>query len=163
MIRLLVIISVFVLGCGLSRTPDELNSVDLIKWYKEFKHEFVHEKTIDEYTFKVEFIPQSVFLLSEFQSIGLENKKDVISRDSQLSDYLVCRITFSKSNPLSSFLSAEDYSPEEYSSRLSYFISHIQKDIYLIDEVDTLKSQIYHFENTYGLERSNKADRKSVV
>lgn len=152
--QILILALLVLIACnvGFSR---KLGPTELIAWFKDKSADFKHEKTIGEYTFKLQFVPTDVQILREIEDPINISESYYTQRKLELKDKIFCYFEIAPTSLDKTLLETETSNPLEYGNRLNYFISHAEKDIYLVQGEDTLNCLNYHFENTYGLKKSN--------
>ena len=145
---------VFLASCS-SVLDKKLAPKEMVEWFAEEKESYKHEKTVGAYNFKLQFIPSEVKILTEVDNPSSIDKKYYEERLAELKDKIFCFFEITPTNLSQTLLETETDNPSDYGSKLNYFVSFAQQDFYMIQGRDTMKCLTYHFENTYGLKKSN--------
>lgn len=149
-------LAVFIVGgCAWVGIKEELDPERYVAWFNEHAKDYNHQKQLGGYKFTVGFQPREAVILAEFGDKSRIDKQYYSQRDSSLAGLLSCRFTLEPEDHSATLLEYQTSGPEEYGARLNYFLNEAQKDIYLLQGADTLKCRMYHFENTYGLQKKN--------
>lgn len=138
-----------------SSAKKEMYPIEMVNWFNLEKESMNHEKIVGDYYFKLQFIPSEIKILTEVDNPNVIEKKYYDERINELNDKVFCFFEIGPVNQAKSFLETETSNLIEYGSRLNYFVTYAQQDFYMIQGKDTMKCLTYHFENTYGLKKSN--------
>lgn len=149
-----LIITVIIVSCN-SLSKKQLSVKEYSYWFEQNKETFEHEKTVGDYSFKLLFIPPEIKILTEVSNPNEIDEKYYQERLSELKNKIFCSFEITPINQTQTMLETETNNPTEYGSKLNYFISLAQQDFYIIQNKDTMRSLSYHFENTYGIKKSN--------
>ncbi len=152
--NLIILFSCLLIACKSENKAIE--PTEFIQWFKKNKVEFVRTKTIGNYQFQLEILPLEFKLISQFDNIESVNTKIIKEDYLNNKNKLFCQLKISPIKNDKTMLETGISTPEEYGARMNYFSSHAQKDMFIIQGKDTLNCLSYHFENTFGLEKSNK-------
>lgn len=136
---------------GCSRAP--LDVRDYISWVEDAANGIRVEETIGDYSFLLQYKPHEYISLMEHRK-GEISARELNETVAEIQDlqYYNFRIG---SNSGKALLSSGIQAENEYYSRLNYFVSHAQHDIYLVEAQDTLPCSLYLFERNYGLAGHN--------
>lgn len=145
----------FILFITSCQYKSELNPKEMVKWFEKEKSSFIHEKTVGPYQFRLKFMPSEIKILSEVDHPNLIEEKYYNERYNELKDKIFCFFEIIPIKNEQTLLETETLNAQEYGSRLNYFVSFAQQDFYMVQGKDTMKCLTYHFENTYGLKKSN--------
>lgn len=133
-----------------SRTQLSLSPADYVSWVEDEQNGFCPSKKIGQLQFDLQYKPLEYIVLKDNAGAKLssaEMKKQV----SDISDmqYFTFRIASEKGGDL---LRSDAMEMAEFSNRLAYFSSGMQKDIRLIEGNDTLSCLLFHFERSFGID-----------
>ncbi len=129
--------------------PAMLLPGDYVSWVEDTQNGLKVEKTIEDFTYTLQFKPLEYVALMELKndSILANELKKTIDNYSDLQYY-----TFRISAPgEGEFLKKKLGSTDEYYHRIQYYSFEMQNDLKLIDGKDTLDCALFHFERVYGL------------
>ena len=141
-LKILVTIIILTASCGQRKS---LNASAFLQWVDNPSNGLVQERIIDEFKFVAQYRPfEYLIALDKIDGQRIE------SSDSDYSDLQYCVIKIATTTGKREFLSQSVQSDAQYYERIQYYTSQAQNDIYLIDDTDTLRCQLYHFERTYG-------------
>lgn len=150
----LLFMPVLFLSCA-THIQKELNASEMVEWFQKDKINFLHEKNVGSYAFKLQFVPAEIKILSEVDNPSQISETYYNKRIKEVQDNIFCYFEIIPLDNTRTMLETEADNPTDYGERLNYFVSYAQKDIYLVQGKDTLKCLNYHFENTYGVKKSN--------
>lgn len=127
-----------------------LKPMAYIKWIEDPLNGLKISKTINELSFEVQYKPYDYIIARELKKdrIKREEYEKIVKEIEGMQYYnFVIRVKDESGSVLKYKTSGE----EEYNERLNYFLFNAQNDIYLIEDNDTLKCELYHFERNFGL------------
>jgi len=153
----------FLCGCTHDLSPKEM-----LDFGMDPKNNFRKEKTIEPFRFVTQYKPVDFIIAMESQGATIRDE-DYKTRTKELGDemhYFNFHIEPSDNNtsPLKHIVQSEN----DYNKVINYMAFEMQKDIYLLDGLDTMKCQLFHFVRDYdvtpnldfvlGFEKGNKKD-----
>jgi hypothetical protein len=106
-------------------------------------------KTIGKYEYILQYRPIEYIAVKE--SKGNASKPTLERKVRELKGLQYYTLRFSTSGKDKDVLTSDLGSKQEYYGRVSYLSFDHQNDIYMIVGSDTLRCQLYHFENNYGV------------
>jgi hypothetical protein len=146
LILLLYISLISFSGCR----PKTLSPKDYVSYVTNPKHKLLQEKAIANYIISVQYKPLDFVTLIEYRrQTGVVQSFDSIrSQMDSLQQYTV-KIKPKKGN--TSLIKSGAGSAEEIFNRIEYLSFDMIKDFYILENGDTNKCKIFHFERTYDL------------
>jgi hypothetical protein len=127
-----------------------LEPTDYINWVENADNGFAVTKQLSKYKFELQYKPlEYVVLQDNYGKLFSEKEMKKSMRDIEDMQYFTFRISDENGGDL---LRDEITAVEQFSSRLAYFSSEMQKDVKLIESNDTLPCLLFHFERTYGVD-----------
>lgn len=133
-----------------SKTQLSLSPDEYVSWIENGQNGLCPSKQIGQLQFDLQYKPLEYIVLKDNAGTKLsaaEMKKQV----SDIGDmqYFTLRISSEKGGDL---LRSDAMEMAEFSNRLAYFSSGMQKDIKLIEGNDTLSCLLFHFERSFGID-----------
>lgn len=133
-----------------SRTQLSLSPAGYVSWIESEENGLCPSKKIGQLQFDLQYKPLEYIVLKDNAGMKLspaEMKKQV----SEIGDmqYFTLRISSEKGGDL---LQSDAMEMAEFSNRLAYFSSGMQKDLKLIEGNDTLNCLLFHFERSFGID-----------
>lgn len=127
-----------------------LGPADYVNWVEDPENGLHITKAVGETTIELQYKPQDYQVLKDNPQTEL-SLDEFKSQQAEISDmqYFTLRISNSKGGDL---LRSDASGVSDFSQRLAYFSSAMQKDISLIDGKDTVKCLLFHFERSYGID-----------
>lgn len=130
--------------------PGAAGARDYINWVENPDNGLLVTKKSGSLTYSLQFTPLEYRILKEHADDTLtESKLTAYTNEIKDMQYYTFRIEDEKGGDL---LKADATSKEDFSSRLQYFSSDMQKDLFLIEGNDTLSCLLFHFERSYGID-----------
>ena len=133
-------------GCS-----SDLSPKDILEFGEDQKNSFRKEKTIEPFMFVTQYKPVDYIIAMESQGADIESEF-YQTRRKELGDemhYFNFHIkpTDNSTSPLKYIVKSET----EYNKIINYLAFEMQDDIYLLDGLDTLKCQLFHFTRNYDV------------
>lgn len=122
---------------------------DYIKWVNNSDNGLKVEKTIEDFTYSLQYKPDEYVALMELKkdTVSATELKKKMSEYDGLQYFNFKIETDSRTELLKKNLTQTN----EYYARIQYFSFDMQKDLKLIDGKDTLDCTLFHFERVFGL------------
>lgn len=140
----------FAVSCGNKKT---LTANEYGSWMKEESNGLTKTKSVSEYTFKVTFDPVEWLIAKEYKNEltppVLDSVKEVYDRTVHIT------MNAGSADATQPLLRANLADETEYFTRLQYYTSTVQQDLYLVEGADTLPCVFYHFEQSFNLTPTN--------
>lgn len=134
-------------GQTLSNT--ELSPLEYVTWMRDIEHGLYKEKTIDNLTYAVQYKTEDyVTCIEADDKTNIQFKKS----ENETSDFVhFFDFKIKIENHNGEILKYNLSSPLQYDNRVKYLSFGAEKDIYLVDGIDTIPCSIYHFERAYDV------------
>ncbi|MCU0359447.1 MAG: hypothetical protein MUF75_01820 [Bacteroidia bacterium] len=119
---------------------------DLVSYVEGNSEVYIRSKTVGDVNYLCRLKPIEYILAKEIKS---KEGKKVTKEDIEDLQYFDLRIEIEEFGM--EFLKYELESPEHYKQRVAYSAFEMQKDIYLVDGMDTLPCVMFHFERSFDV------------
>lgn len=139
---IMLLVAVLVTGCNKSLQP-----VELVKWIENEENGFRQSPTVGDLNFTLQERPAVYRICVENQ--GNVNKEDIENIDKEEDPLLHFHFVLKPAKSQTPFLMYQVADEAEYFDRLRYFVSEVEKDIFLVSDSDTLFPVLCHFERNY--------------
>lgn len=141
---LLIIISA---SCGNGRKT--LSPQQYLSWAKKSQKDLQKIKEINGYRFTAKFQPAELLVLRNKEAL---KSQDALDSTKKIQDGIINIVMdIGSVNNQQSLLRANLSNEEEYYSRMYYYTTEVQNDVYLVEGNDTLPCIFYHFEQTFNI------------
>ena len=127
---------------------DSLSPEEYIVWIKSTDNGLTTTKNVGGYSYSLQYTPLDYILINEYKEALTEPVAKIERKDRDGLQYFKLQVS---TNSGTDILKNNVTSAAEYEQRLNYLAYHMQQDVQLVDQGDTLPCSIYHFERTYGL------------
>ena len=126
------------------------DATSYVSWVEDPENGLLAAKKNGTLKFELQFTPLEYRILKEHAEDTL-TPASLKNYTAEIKDmqYFTFRISDDRGGDL---LKADAASKEDFSSRLQYFSSGMQKDLSLIEGADTLPCLLFHFERAYGID-----------
>ena len=132
-------------GC----TKDHLKPAEYITWMKAHQEELQFSQTAKGFQYQLQYLPVEWLSLKEIETLSpSRNQWRKAMNSYEGSHYFHLKIF--KPGIQADLLKDHAVDREGYYQSVSYCSFSMQKDLQLIDGVDTLDCNMFHFERTYG-------------
>lgn len=130
--------------------PKTLSPKAYVSYVTNPKHKLIQEKIIADYIISVQYKPLDFVTLIEYRrQTGVLLPFDSIRSQMDSLEHYTFKIKPKKGNK--SLIKSGAGSSEEIFNRIEYLSFDVIKDFYIIENGDTIKCKIFHFERTYDL------------
>ena len=147
MLRKLMLLGT-VLGCCACQ-PSQLGSKEYLAWVENPDNGFHNRREMGEYVLGAQLMP------TPYQAVQLHkaslDKQSLEEMKTELAESLDIRLTLAPLDQHVSFLKYQLESTTEYQARVNYLSFEMDDYVYLIQEGDTIRPNIYHFERAFDL------------
>ena len=133
--RLLYIVVIIVF---FSCQNEDLSDDEYVRYINSPKNGLFDQEEIGEYNLSIQYLP--------WQYIGLQNNSENTAYS--VNQYYLLKL---ENKDGSQFPNKNMLSDEEYKLMIEYLSFDFDKSIYLLEENDTLSTNSFHFENSYGM------------
>lgn len=142
-ISFLIIVFTAMSGCK----QETLTPSSYVSWVRDSDNGLHVTRTIGDFEFEIQYTPPEYIVLQSERDRFIDNErmKTESERYSGTEQY-VFKIHRADGQDI-----LDDGDPEGYATRLEYFVSYAESDIWLIRGNDTLPCAQYTYERTYGL------------
>lgn len=129
--------------------PEKQAPEEYVIWVDDKNNGLKVEKTIEDFTYALHYKPLEYVALQELKkdSVSARELKETMERYSGL-QYFTFRISTGGTGEL---LKKKLVNTNDYYARIQYYSFDMQKDLKLIEGIDTLECMLFHFERTYGV------------
>lgn len=138
--------SVYELPPGSDRT--ELSANEYISWVRDPEHGLHIRKEISRYRFDLQYKPYEYEALLSLRNQAPQ-KQELQEKISRLRDMQYYTFSISTKDGQGELLKSGLTDQNQYYARVEYFSFNMQQDIQLIDGLDTLHCEMYHYERAY--------------
>ena len=139
-------IFLFRLGCG---SPD-LEPIDYVHWVEDEENGLKVSKVIDDFKFTLQYKPLEYLVAKQEKTHELETK--VLNTElKKVEGMQYYTFSIGSADGQSVLLKTGLDSEVEYYERINYFSFEMQRDLFLVQDNDTLPCKLFHFERTYNL------------
>lgn len=135
---------------SLSNTKTELPLEEFVKWVGDKQNDLSKSKEISEMKYHLTYVPKEcmAFLELKDEAYTPEEFNSALNSYKTMS-YFNFRIELKDGK--GELLKYNLTSPQQYTERINYVSFGMQKDIFLVQEKDTLLPGLYHFERTFDV------------
>lgn len=127
-----------------------LTVVEYIRWVEDESNGLIVSKVIQDFVFSVQYKPLNYVALKSLKRTAPDEEQ--LSKEMvEIEDLQYYTLRIGTNDGTKDLLKAGIESEDDYFMRIEYFSFHIQKDLQLIDGLDTLPCVLHHFERTYGI------------
>jgi hypothetical protein len=132
------------------KMPESMRAEELIVFVEDEANPFSAKKKIGDIAYSVQYKPHDYIIALENISKPL-SAKNIESRRSEIKDMDYFTLRIKSDDFKGEMLRYRIQDGDEYYSRLQYYMSAMQKDVYLKCGKDSLPCLLYHFERTFGI------------
>ncbi len=133
-----------------SNTSLSLTPREYVIWVRDKENHLVKEKNIDEIKFSSLYKPYNYIVCNEQKTE--EIKSTTLSESiKQLEGMVYFDLKIAIEDGQGELLKHKLSSPQEYQNRVEYYAFKMQKDIDLVNGLDTIPCALFHFERTYDI------------
>lgn len=135
---------------SLSNTKTELPLEEFVKWVGDKQNDLSKSKEISEMKYHLTYVPKECMAFLELKDEAYTPEQFNNSLNSyKTMSYFNFRIELKDGK--GELLKYNLTSPQQYTERINYVSFGMQKDIFLVQEKDTLLPGLYHFERTFDV------------
>lgn len=135
---------------SLSNTKTELPLEEFVKWVGDKQNDLSKSKEISEMKYHLTYVPKECMAFLELKDEAYTPEQFNNSLNSyKTMSYFNFRIELKDGK--GELLKYNLTSPQQYTERINYVSFGMQKDIFLVQEKDTLLPGLYHFERIFDV------------
>lgn len=135
---------------SLSNTKTDLPLPEFVKWVGDKENNLSKSKEISEMKYHLSYIPKECMAYLELKDEAYTPEQFNKTLESyKTMTYFNFRIELKDGK--GELLKYDLNSPQQYTERINYVSFGMQKDIFLVQEKDTLFPGLYHFERTFDI------------
>jgi hypothetical protein len=131
-------------------TTEDLSMEEFVNWYSEGEHKLTKTKDVSEIRYQLSFLPAEAMAFLELRKTqgGYDfSRFQQVRQDYSEMSYFSFKIQAPENS--GELLKYQLSSPAAYEERVKYLSFQMEKDIWLIQDKDTIPPGLYHFERVF--------------
>ena len=128
----------------------ELKPKEFVSWVRDPENGFLRTKQIDEFEFSVQYKPYEYITCLEERKENIE-AEIVKNKTEELKGMTYFDLIISAGGNNGELLKYKLPKNSDYPNRIDYYSFNFQKDIFLVQNNDTIPCSMFHFERTFDI------------
>ena len=128
----------------------EMGIQEYVKWVENKDNGLKSQRTIDHFLYTVQYQPSQYMVMKDVRDATI-SQNEMDEKAKEYDPYQFYAFTIKDTTGTDELLKLDIRSSEEYYARIDYFSNGMQRNVFLIDDKDTLPCVMFHFERSFGL------------